>query len=162
MMIDMLIEGIRMVVILVSFFTLSGQRFFEQERKQSIAIIVLIIVCVLLRGVSFSDIIIRFVYEIELLVFYILICYKKERWLHLMYMFMAYLAMDIAYVLMAVATRWLTDIFPEESYSILEQTTILVLYVVLILLCPKVMSFLRHGIGKITSTFFCEIGRAHV
>ena len=42
MMIDMLIEGIRMVVILVSFFTLSGQRFFEQERKQSIAIIVLI------------------------------------------------------------------------------------------------------------------------
>ena len=155
MMIDMLIEGIRMVVILVSFFTLSGQRFFEQERKQSIAIIVLIIVCVLLRGVSFSDIIIRFVYEIELLVFYILICYKKERWLHLMYMFMAYLAMDIAYVLMAVATRWLTDIFPEESYSILEQTTILVLYVVLILLCPKVMSFLRHGIGKITSTFFC-------
>ena len=110
MMIDMLIEGIRMVVILVSFFTLSGQRFFEQERKQSIAIIVLIIVCVLLRGVSFSDIIIRFVYEIELLVFYILICYKKERWLHLMYMFMAYLAMDIAYVLMAVATRWLTDI----------------------------------------------------
>lgn len=154
MMIDMLIEGMRMLVILTGFFALAGEWRVERERKQWILTIVLIMACVLLRVIPFSDIIARFIYEMELLALYILICYKKERWLHLMYMSMVYVAVDVSYVPMAVVTRWLTDIFPKESYLFLRNATILALYVILIFVYPKLMSFLRHWIEKITSVLF--------
>lgn len=155
MMIDMLIEGIRMMVILTGFFSLVGECFLERKQKQRILTIVLVMACALLRVIPFSDLIARFIYEMELLVLYILVCYKKERWLHLMYMSIVYVAVDIAYVLMAVVTRWLTDVFPKESYQFLRNVTILILYVILIFVYPKVMRWLRHWIGNITSMFFC-------
>lgn len=154
MMTDVLIEGIRMMVILTGFFSLVGECFLERKQKQRILTIVLVMACALLRVIPFSDLIARFIYEMELLVLYILVCYKKERWLHLMYMSIVYVAVDIAYVLMAVVTRWLTDVFPKESYQFLRNVTILILYVILIFVYPKVMRWLRHWIGNITSMFF--------
>lgn len=155
MIIGITMEWMRMMVILVGFFALTGKRFLEQKRKHQVVTIILIMACGLLRAISLPGIIVRFACEMELLFFYILVCYKKERWLHLMYMTMVYVAVDIAYVPMAWVTYRLTNIFSEKSYPILGDTMILVLYVILIFVYPKVMSFLRHWIGKITSAFFC-------
>ncbi len=154
MIISIAIEWMRMMVVLASFFALAGERFLAQERKQRVVVIILIMICVLLRIISLPGVIVRFVCEMELLVFYILICYKKERWLHLMYMSMAYVALDVAYVPIAWVTYRLTNIFPERSYPIIGDTIILVLYTGLIFIYPKVMRWLRHWIGNITSTFF--------
>lgn len=154
MIISMAIEWMRLIVILTSFFALAGEQFLAQERKQRIMVIILVMICTLFRVISLPGVITRFVCEMELLVLYILVCYKKERWIHLMYMSMAYVAVDVAYVPMAWATYRLTNFFPERSYPIIGDTIILVLYAVLIFLYPKVMRGLRHWIGNITSTFF--------
>ena len=155
MIISLAIEGMRIMVILVGFFALAGERFLERGQKHQIVTIILMMVCVSLRAIPLSDLIVRFVFEMELLTIYIFICYKKERWLHLTYMIMVYVAVDFAYVPMAWATYCFTNFFSEKSYPLFGDTMILVLYATLIFIYPKMMSFLKHWIGKITSVFFC-------
>lgn len=155
MIVDIVIEWMRMMVVLSGFLALSGERFLKREWKHRVMTVILIMVCMSLRVVTLPYLLARFVFEMDLLILYILIFYKKERLLHLMYMIMSYVAVDVVYVPMAAVTCWLTNVFPKESYLLLRNTAILILYFALIFVYPKVMSFLRHWIGKITSAFFC-------
>lgn len=147
MIIDIMIEWIKVTLVLFGFWKLADEHH-KKEWKYQILTVFMMVLCVLARVTFFENQSHRLIIEMELLTLYIVLYYQKERGRHLMYLVMVYVIFDFVHILIAVMTYWALGFVPEENHLLLGKVIILISYIILFFIFPKMMRQLRLLIGK--------------
>lgn len=119
----------KIMVILTGLFTLAGEGWIKKTWKHRIMTLLVVLLCVFVRAVSFENPGIRYVLEVSILCLYIAFYCKKELGHHFMYLLIVYVILDVASILGALISFVLQGCSPGENYQIWRDGTIIVIYV---------------------------------
>lgn len=148
MIIDVIIEWMRIMAVLTGFFSLAGKGLIKMEWKYHFLTVFMMMLCILVRLLPFQNASTRYVIEIGILFFYIVLYCQKEVGQHLMYLTIVYVVIDVASILAGIIAYILQRGTPGENYQIWIYATIIVMYTFLFFTFPKVLKSKRLMMNK--------------
>lgn len=132
MIIDVIMSLIKITVILVGFFAVSGERWSKKGWKYQFLTLFVMILCTLMRIFSFENSSIYYVMEISILFLYVILYCQKELGRYFMYLLIIYVMLDVALIFGGIIAYILQGCSPGENYQLWRDVTTIIVYVVLL------------------------------
>ncbi len=138
MIMQLIIGWMRILAMLIVFWTLSEECRVKREWKYQILTITTVGVCIAISVLPFSNISVRYLIEMVVLYFYTILYCKKNIGRNFMYLTMICVAIDVIGVFTGMMAYVLQGCSPGENYQFVAHVMAILTYIILLGVFPLI------------------------